>query len=699
MSSPSIPVSPGPVVTNPCVQSEAQPTLVPIVSANISRTVPSLLPGTETDKRQLFETALPFEDHSDDLTQLPNIPKPAEPLLKTSSLNETPVYLPDNQVFMDRCLPARASSQGKNQQFSTDYFVTLHKLVAARGPNWPEYTPNHIGARIPLRHSNLKVDRWRHHLIGYEGVEICQYIEYGFPLGLTADPPPTLMSTYRNHGSAYQFYTYWDKFTTTGVVNKEVVGPFKQAPFSQIHISPIMTAPKKPDSRRCVFDATFGDLSLNNCTPADSYMGQPIDYAYPRIEDFRRLVLKCGAGCYMWKRDLSRYYLQIPLCPTDYPLVCFIWRCAIYFFAGLMFGLKHSGYQAQRLTDAVSWIHQRLGLESEYRAEYNSINYSDDIGGVEKTAEHASKSSTALAELLDDLGLEESKSKEHPPSTRMPYLGVMFDSVKMTMSVPGEKLAEVRDEVSKWTKKTTATKKSLQQLLGKLFWVSRCVRFSRPFIARLLNQLKSMHSQKENKKSKLSPECHLDILWWDRFIRKFNGVQVMFNDDPVLLSLEQLLDTGTMVCCGDAQVWGGGSYHGGEYWSRPFPDWLKKAEVPIHLKEFWVVLVSAWLWGDKWSNKVVHIFCDNDAVIDTLDKEKPKDPSMQELLREFLYIVCSKSFTPVFRKIGTVANKTADYISRVHDHDLIRNFFIKNNLPLRKQVVAQDNLFKLKSNW
>ena len=71
----------------------------------------------------------------------------------------------------------------------------------------------------------------------------------------------------------------------------------------------------------------------------------------------------------------------------------------------------------------------------------------------------------------------------------MPYLGVNFDTVKMVMSIPAEKLAEVQEEVNFWARKTKATKLGLQQLLGKLFWVSRCVKFSRSFMGRLLNQL------------------------------------------------------------------------------------------------------------------------------------------------------------------------------------------------------------------
>ena len=79
--------------------------------------------------------------------------------------------------------------------------------------------------------------------------------------------------------------------------------------------------------------------------------------------------------------------------------------------------------------------------------------------------------------------------------------------------------------------------------------------------------------------------------------------------------------------------------------------------------------------------------------------EKPKDVKMQQLLREFLFIVCTRGFTPVFRKISSKANAVADYISRVHDQSETKDFFIRNNLPHRKLVPCPDNFFTLRSNW
>ena len=657
-----------------------------------------LTSGTTTLSHPPFlEPSLPFVDVDffKDGVEI----RPAEPLLKTNTLSEVNVQLPGCLMFKDRVLPPAQQVLKPNSQYNTDYFVALSAMASSPGHSWPAGTPNFRGARIPLAHSKLNIIRWRHHLVGYDEPEIAWYLEYGFPLGLQEDPPPVLVPAISNHGSSYQFYTFIDKFLKTGIKKCDLVGPFKASPFENIHVSPLMTAPKKPSSRRPVFDATFGDHSLNNNTPSDHYLGQPMEYAYPRIEDFKSLVLEKGSGCCIWKRDLSRFFLQIPLCPVEYPKVMFVWRQVLFFFAGLMFGLRNSGYQGQRVTNAVTWIHQRLGLETDEEQMYSSINYSDDIGGAETTEKRAVASFNALSDLLLDLGLEESIDKAHPPSTKMPYLGVQFDTVAMTMSIPPEKLQEVRAEVRLWLRKTTSTKKNLQKLLGKLFWVSRCVRHSRSFMGRLLGQLKLTNSVGENKKVKLSSDCIADINWWDRYLARFNGVEMMYPANPILLSLDQLLDSSALVNCGDAQMMGGGAYYGMEYWSRPFPRWLQDTQVPIHLKEFWVVIVSAWIWGEHWKGKLVHIFSDSDPVVDVLVHEKPKDCRMQELLREFLFIVCTRGFTPVFRKIGTKENHVADFISRVHDKSETEKFFKTKHLPHRKLVHCPDNLFTLRSNW
>ena len=83
----------------------------------------------------------------------------------------------------------------------------------------------------------------------------------------------------------------------------------------------------------------------------------------------------------------------------------------------------------------------------------------------------------------------ESTKKAEAPTTRITFLGIQFDSLAMTMLVPPEKLTEVKSEIRSWLRRTTITKKELQSLLGKLFWVAKCVKYARVFMGRSLSQL------------------------------------------------------------------------------------------------------------------------------------------------------------------------------------------------------------------
>ena len=649
-------------------------------------------------KVSCHEPDLPFSEEIDLPDMLGIAPKQVH---KVGRLLDLIVDLPVGK-FTDKVLPAPEHAMQVNTAFTPDYFVALHNICAAPGvradgTRYESYTPNHIGARISLPHCKLKLDRWRYHLIGYEHVELCQYLEFGFPLGLTTEVE--LESKTRNHGSSYMWYSFVDKFVTTEVRECGMSGPFKASPWVNIVVSPMMTAHKKPLARRTVYDASFGPGSLNGATPCDTYMGQPTHYTYPRIEDYRKMVLRAGKGSYMWKVDLSRFYLQLPMDPIEFNKVAVVWRGLFFFFVGLAFGLRHSGLQGQRVTDAVSWILRRLGLESAICQPYSVCNYVDDLGGVEKTKPRASNAFTALRELLTDLGLEENVKKAVPPTREITYLGVQFNSTSMEMSVPPDKLAEIKEEIRRWELKTTINKKELQSLLGKLFWVAKVVHYSRAFMGRLLEQLRSISKVHDKKKIKFSEESRKDIRWWNRYLEDFNGISMIVNEDPIPLSYEQLLDAPHEIMAGDATPTGGGAWHGDEYWSDHLPHHLQDPQLPIHLKEFWVLIVAAKLWGDSWTGRTIVMYCDNDSVVETILKKKPRDTALLNLLREFLYIVVTKKFFPVLRKIDTKKNEIADFLSRRFDEPGAKRIFAKFGLTNMKKVVPRTNLFSFTSNW
>ena len=121
------------------------------------------------------------------------------------------------------------------------------------------------GAKVKLQHSNLNIELFRYYLQGYDDLEILSYLEYGFPIGLTQ--VFFLEPLTKNHSSAYEYYSYVDSFIAKGISLAECTGPWPEAPIDPLMVSPLMTADKPPDSRRSVFDASYGDFSLNQNTP------------------------------------------------------------------------------------------------------------------------------------------------------------------------------------------------------------------------------------------------------------------------------------------------------------------------------------------------------------------------------------------------------------------------------------------------
>ena len=175
------------------------------------------------------------------------------------------------------------------------------------------------------------------------------YLEFGFPLGINYSLP--IESTLKNHKSAFD-HCKVDKFVHKELDFQGISGPFSTSPFWSPKISPLMTAPKKPDSRRICFDLTFGEHSVNNATPHWEFLGEPYTNSYPKADEFEDLIIKHGPNCLLWKTDLSRFFMQLPVDPHDYPYLCFIWRNCLFHYINLPYGHRNSGMHGQKITTA-----------------------------------------------------------------------------------------------------------------------------------------------------------------------------------------------------------------------------------------------------------------------------------------------------------------------------------------------------------
>lgn len=118
----------------------------------------------------------------------------------------------------------------------------------------------------------------------------------------------------------------------------------------------------------------------------------------------------------------------------------------------------------------------------------------DDLASCDVN-ENTSDAYAFLGEVFDNCGLGNSLEKTALPFYSMVFLGILFDTVSCTLSITKETLKEIFGLVENWLQKDKFSLRDLQLLLGKLHFVSSCVRPGRPFVSRLLVWLRTLGGQ------------------------------------------------------------------------------------------------------------------------------------------------------------------------------------------------------------
>ena len=81
----------------------------------------------------------------------------------------------------------------------------------------------------------------------------------------------------------------------------------------------------------------------------------------------------------------------------------------------------------------------------------------------------------------EELGLSINPDKlVHP--TSLEFLGIVLDMEKMEMRISEQRLQEVLAKLVQWYQRTTATKREILSLVGKLIFFSRVVRAGQSFV-------------------------------------------------------------------------------------------------------------------------------------------------------------------------------------------------------------------------
>ena len=463
----------------------------------------------------------------------------------------------------------------------------------------------------------------------------------GFRIGLRAGP--IIHSSRGNSLSATAHPQVISAFLQQQVEAGFMVGPLPPDACSHISQARMAVVPKKTLGKfRVIVNLSAPEsFSVN-----DNIHRELTHVAYSTVDDAVLLMHHLGRQCLMAKIDIQNAYRLIPVHPQDRYCLGISWQNQVYVDCQLPFGLASSPAIFCAVAEALEWILRSRGVRG-------IMHYLDDFlllgsPGTQE-CEHALQitRSTCL-----ELGIPLALDKIEGPSTCITFLGIQLNSTTMTVSLPPQKIAELRLLLSHWSDlRCIRDSHQFQSLIGHLVHATQVVPLGKAFLNRLFPLSREL---RPGQMRRLNAEARADILWWSSLCEKWSGI----SSQQFLL----LQDPSHHLYTDASGSWGCGA------WVSPFWFNLAWQGLPIlqsiALKELFPVVLACSIWGNQWRGLYILCHSDNQAVASQINSLHARDPFAAHFLRCLAFFQALFDFRIRAVHISGHLNVGADDLSR-----------------------------------
>lgn len=371
-----------------------------------------------------------------------------------------------------------------------------------------------------------------------------------------------------------------------------------------------------------------------------------------RYQTIRQLASHLEVGDYLLSLDHKTGYHHVGVVPESTTFLGFKLDGVYYELQVLPFGWAPSCFIYDSLSSVVSAFCSSAGIPG--------IHYLDDFGFTVRA--RASRGSrrwavwfVCAAMFLAGYFVSLPKSIL-VPTTSLPLLGFIIDTISQTFSVPEKKRMElvglVLSAISAARSGGRTHVTQLQSLLGKAQSMSMAAppisMFLRSSFAALSDQAGSQWITLPLQ-ARLDLECLYELHSWSK-------LSLWPREIHASLRME------TDACL---TGWGGSLYFAGQIIdvSGHFPRIMD--DIGIHVKESLAVEYTFDLLGDHLFNCFLDLYTDNTIVQHTLLHGNALDESMRVFARKLLRFQLTNNVIVRVHRIDTVANARTDALSRI----------------------------------
>ena len=523
--------------------------------------------------------------------------------------------------------------------------------------------PNAMAALVPVP-TALNLEVWEASIEELGGrPHVMDFLRYGFPLGYVG--PTSETHGIYNHPSAVDYPHQISHFLQKEAGLGGLAGPFDSPPFEPwCHVSPLMSRPKSVrDERRVITDMTFpSEVSVNAYIVKNGIYGIEMEHSLPTIDALAQYIRHMPKGIVLSSLDIARAYKNLTSDPLDWPLLCLGWDHNYYCDITVPFGARASSYHMQTVANVIVDILGARGIKA--------YMYLDNLILISSDRNQADRDFDTARQLLRDLALPEAPKKAQPPTTRIKWLGVVIDTMEKSLSIPEDKLSEVLEQVNRYARAKSMTKKQLQSILGQLLHVAKCVHPARTFISRLLEALRAAKGTYIN----INADMKADFRWFQEFCRNWNGKSYIPESIP------------SRDIYVDACLTGIGASDGVQAYAGQIAPISDPACNITEVEALNVIVALQTFLSTADRGKHVRIHCDNMAAVQVLQSGRARNRILLDCARAAWMVQAVLDVQVSYAHIPGKENEVADRLSRAHispsDHLLLDQLLLEKTLSI-----------------
>ena len=328
------------------------------------------------------------------------------------------------------------------------------------------------------------------------------------------------------------------------------------------------------------------------------------------------------------------------------------------------------------------------------------VNYLDDFLFIQTTVINCNRAIKEFLELCDWLGIKIVVEKTEWGTTKIVFLGILLDGDNLILTIPEDKRLRAINMLELVINKKKATLKELQRLAGYLNFLTRAIFPGRMFTRR-------MYSKFADKQRFLKPYHHIRL---DQEFKQDCGMWLEFLEQQEVRSniYRSMVDLGNPMTNEQIDFYSdasGSKTKGGfgcvynNMWS--FGQWnekfMKEKQPSIEYLELAALTIAIFTWTKNLQNKRFVVFCDNQAVVEMVNKCVSSCKNCMVLLRKLVLRQMKWNFRVFVKFVRTQDNGVADALSR-QNWKRFAKLTVGKNMNKKPEVLPHE-LWPIEKLW